>query len=543
MDLAWWEDCVVYQIYPRSFQDSNGDGIGDLQGIVQRLEYIKDLGVDAIWLNPIFTSPMADFGYDIADYRSIDPVFGTMEDAELLIEKAHGLSLKVIFDLVLNHTSDKHPWFLESRSSKDNEKADYYIWSDTVPNNWKGAFGGKGWTFDKKRGQYYFHSFLPQQPDLNWRDTKAVDSIFDEVRFWLQKGVDGFRLDVINSIIKDASFRNNPKILGSRPRPYDMQRHIFDRNRPESHSKLKLLRKLVDTFPDRMLVGEIMVENPGEPELAASYLGRTGDELNLSFDFSLINTSFSAQKWQRSAKRWYEAVGRHRTPAWVLNNHDVSRSVSRLSNNEDKARLAAFFLFTQRGAIFIYYGEELGLRDSFVCRKHMKDPVGRRYWPFHKGRDPQRGPMVWSVGVNHGFTKGEPWLPFVKRANWYAVENQEIEGDSMLTFYRSLIDFRLEEPTLRRGVCEFHEQKNPNLMVFSRTLGKNRMLVVLNFSSQRLSVALGEFGLRSSDSEEMFSTSPVPLQPRFSYDSVLLDRYEGVVFRLPDLPQPKVYEK
>ena len=532
MDLPWWQDCIVYQIYPRSFQDSNNDGIGDLKGIINRLDYIKSLGVDAIWLNPIFTSPMADFGYDIADYRNIDPVFGTFADAELLIEKAHELSFKVIFDLVLNHTSNQHPWFLESRESKDSEKADYYIWNDTVPNNWKGAFGGKGWTFDKKRGQYYFHSFLAQQPDLNWRNSAVVDSIFEEVRFWLEKGIDGFRLDVINSIIKDDSLRDNPRNLGGRPRPYDMQRHIFDRNRPESHTKLKMLRKLVDTFPDRMLIGEIMVENPGEPEVAASYLGKTGDELNLSFDFSLISTSFSAQKWQRSAKRWYEAVGRHRTPAWVLNNHDVSRSISRFSNNEQKARLAAFFLFTQRGAIFIYYGEELGLRDSFVCRKNMLDPLGRRYWPFHKGRDPQRGPMVWNVGGSHGFTVGEPWLPFTKRANWYAVENQELEQDSMLSFYKALIDLRSGSPALRQGVCVFLEQKNSNLMVYTRTLEETRFVLVLNFSSKKQSAALGEFGLRKLDCEEIFSTSSLLEQPRFSYDMILLQGFEGVMFKL-----------
>ncbi len=532
MDLPWWQDCIVYQIYPRSFQDSNNDGVGDVQGIIQRLDYIKSLGVDAIWLNPIFTSPMADFGYDVADYRGIDPLFGTMADAELLLEKAHELSLKVIFDMVLNHTSNKHPWFLESRESKDSDKADYYIWSDTVPNNWKGAFGGKGWTLDKQRGQYYFHSFLRQQPDLNWRNSVAVDSILAEVNFWLEKGVDGFRLDVINSIIKDESFRSNPRNIGSRPRPYDMQRHIFDRNRPESHSKVKMLRKLVDSYPDRMLVGEIMVENPGEPELATSYLGKTGDELHLSFDFSLINTGFNAQKWKRSAKRWYEAVGRHRTPAWVLNNHDVSRSISRFSNNEVKARLASFFQFTQRGAIFMYYGEELGLRNSFVCRKDMQDPLGRRYWPFHKGRDPQRGPMVWNVGGNHGFTEGDPWLPFTKRANWHTVENQELEQDSMLSFYRSLIELRSNEPALRQGVCVFQEQKNTSLVVYTRILEETKFLVVANFSSKKQSASLGEFGLRKADSEEIFSTAPVSGQPRFSYENVILSGFEGVVFKL-----------
>jgi len=532
MESAWWQDCIVYQIYPRSFQDSDHDGVGDLQGIIRRLDYIKSLGVDAIWLNPIFVSPMMDLGYDIADYRNIDPLFGTLGDAELLIEKAHELSLKVIFDLVLNHTSNEHPWFLESRESRDSDKADYYIWSDTVPNNWKAAFGGKGWTFDKQRGQYFFHSFLPQQPDLNWRNPAVADSLLDEVRFWLDKGVDGFRLDSINAIIKDDALRNNPRNYRRKLRSYDKQHHIFDRNRPESHSKLKMLRRLIDTYPDRMLIGEILVESPGEPEVAASYLGSTGDELNLSFDFSLITTRFSAAKWQRSAKRWYEAVGRHRTPAWVLNNHDVSRSISRFKNNEQKARLAAFFLFTQRGAIFMYYGEELGLRNSFVCRKDMHDPLGRRYWPFSKGRDPQRGPMLWNVGANHGFTEGSPWLPFAKNANSCTVENQELEKDSMLTLYRSLIRLRSKEHVLRMGVCDFLELKNTNLMAYTRTLEEACLLMLLNFSPKAQSASRAELGLQSSAGEEIFSTASPSARPRFSSDAVLLDGYEAVVFRL-----------
>ncbi|MDT4763389.1 alpha-amylase family glycosyl hydrolase [Sphaerochaeta sp. PS] len=532
MDLAWWQNCIVYQIYPRSFQDSNDDGVGDLKGLVRRLDYIKALGVHAIWLSPIFASPMADFGYDVSDYRAIDPIFGSLEDARALISSAHELSLKVIFDLVLNHTSNSHPWFLDSRKSRTSEKADYYIWKDSIPNNWKGAFGGKGWTYDKERGQYYFHSFLPEQPDLNWRNPATVDAIFGEVSFWLKEGVDGFRLDVINSIIKDDSFRDNPRIFGSRPRPYDMQRHIFDRNRPETHGKLSLLRRLVDTYPDRMLVGEIMVENPGEPELAASYLGSRSEELNLTFDFSLINTTFSAQKWQRSAKRWYEAVGKHRTPTWVLNNHDVNRSITRFGGNEKKARLATLFLLTQRGTVFLYYGEELGLPDSSIYRKDLRDPLGKRYWPFYRGRDPQRGPMVWTVGETHGFSEVEPWLPFSKGANRYAVENQEMEGDSMLTFYKSLIQFRNTEPVLLSGICEFHPSDNPNLMVYTRTSEEGKLLVVLNFSAKEQAVSLMEFGVHANTAQPVFTTSSESVQQKFSLGNLVLSGHEGVLFRL-----------
>lgn len=533
MDVPWWQDCVVYQIYPRSFQDSNNDGIGDIQGIISRLGYIQSLGVDAIWLNPIFTSPMVDFGYDISDYRSIEGIFGTLSDVELLLKEAHSRNIKVIFDFSLTHTSNQHRWFQESRLSLDNDKADYYIWSDTVPNNWKGAFGGKGWSYDSQRKQYYFHSFLPSQPDLNWRNSDTVDAIFEEVKFWLEKGVDGFRLDVINSMIKDDSLRDNPRNFSKRPRPYDMQRHIFDRNRPEAHAKLRMLRKLIDEYPNRMMIGEIMVEEPGEPELAASYLGRTGDELHLTFDFSLIHTPFHAGKWQKVGKRWYEAVGRHRSPTWVLNNHDVSRSISRFKNNERKARLAAFFLCTQRGSVFIYYGEELGLPNSVVSRKAIKDPVGLRYWPFYKGRDPQRGPMVWKVGKNHGFSQNDPWLPFAKRANRYAVESQERDPDSMLTFYKEILALRSREKVLRQGICVFVEQPNQSLMVYTRIYGEDHCVVVLNFSSKKQTAQLSEFGVRSSGCVEMFSTLRNPTQPRFSFDAVVIEPYEGVLFSIP----------
>jgi alpha-glucosidase len=540
MDNAWWEDCVVYQIYPRSFQDSNNDGIGDIPGIIQRLDYLKTLQVDAIWLSPIFLSPMADFGYDVSSYRDIDPLFGTHADVELLLKEAHQRNIKVLFDMVLNHTSKMHPWFQESRLSKDNEKADYYLWSDSIPNNWYAAFGGKAWTYDSLRKQYYMHSFLSEQPDLNWRNPEVVEAVLGELRFWLDAGVDGFRLDVINCIVKDESLRNNPRILGSRPRPYDMQRHIFDRNRVETHQKLKMLRKLMDEYGQRVLVGEIMVELPGEPELAASYLGRFNDELHLSFDFTLASTPFKATRWKTVAKRWYEAVGRHRVPTWVLNNHDLSRLMSRVGENEAKAKLAALFLITQRGALFLYYGEELGLPNSKVSRLALQDPLGKRYWPFHPGRDPERGPMVWNTGEGNGFSSIEPWLPFVKAANRYSVENQEMEEHSMLCYYRTLLHIRKEDETLRRGLTSFVETSNTNVLSYCRELQGQQRLILLNFSKRRQAVTLPSFAQKGIQCERIFSThEPLPEFTGNGMESMLLEPYQGLIYRLIETLEPE----
>jgi alpha-glucosidase len=521
---AWWEEAVIYQIYPRSFADSNGDGIGDLPGITGRLPYIKELGADAIWLSPVYASPMADFGYDISDYRAIAPMFGTLDDAFRLISEAHRLGLRVIFDMVLNHTSDRHPWFLESKRSRDSEKKDFYIWSDKIPSNWLSAFGGKGWTFAPERGQYYFHSFLPEQPDLNWRNEETVKAIFDEVGFWLENGVDGFRLDVINCIVKDSSFRDNPHVVGSRPRPYDMQRHIFDRNRPEAHEKLRRLRSFVDSFGDRMLVGEIMVEEPGEPEMAASFLGAHHDELNLAFDFSLLSQPFDAMHWQRAAKRWYEAVGTHRCPTWVLNNHDALRAVDRFGKDEAKVRLAALFLLTQRGTVFLYYGEEVGLEGSVVPRRAIQDPVGKRYWPFNKGRDPARGPMVWDEREGHGFSDASPWLPFARKADRFSVERQRNDPSSVLSLYKQLIALRAGDAVLRQGTCTFLETGNRHVMAYERVLDGDRRVVYLNFSKRRQNVLADVI----SDARLQVSThegeSPVRQD-----GTIVLEPYRGVL--------------
>nr|WP_319776045.1 alpha-amylase family glycosyl hydrolase [uncultured Sphaerochaeta sp.] len=530
MTTTWWEECIVYQIYPRSFQDTNGDGIGDLQGIIKRMDYLVSLGIDAIWLSPIYCSPMADFGYDIADYQDVDPVFGTLDDVDQVIQEAHTRNIKIIFDMVLNHTSIDHPWFQESRQSKNNEKADYYIWSDSIPNNWQGAFGKRAWSYDEKRKQYYLHSFLEEQPDLNWRNEKVVDAMFTILKYWLDRGVDGFRLDVVNCIVKDKTLRSNPRIVGSRPRPYDMQRHIFDRNRPGTHQKLRMMRQLVDAYPDRMLVGEIMVELPGEPELAASFLGRNRDELHLSFDFSLAYIRFNAIKWQRSAKRWCEAIGKSRIPSWVLNNHDIPRVVSRLSGNVAKAKLAALFLLTQRGSIFLYYGEELGLPDSKVPWKAIKDPLGKRYWPIHPGRDPARGPMIWNNEEGHGFTDGESWLPFASNADSYAVTEQERDASSMLHYYRALIGMRRAEPVFRRGICTFLDTNNNHVVCYIREYEDEKRLMLLNFSGRKQRVSIRDKNYPKGDWILRFTSQRMLSDAKA--ESFMLQPWQGCIYSL-----------
>lgn len=535
MAYQWWQGAVVYRIYVRSFQDSNGDGVGDLMGLISRLGYVENLGVDAIWLTPVFDSPNFDFGFDVSDFLTVQKELGTLSDFDLLIEEAHKRGIKVIVDLLLNHTSIEHPWFIQSRSSTEGEYAGYYIWSDEIPNNWIAAFGGKAWTLDSVRGQYYMHSFFRQQPDLNWRNPKVVDELFAVTRFWLDRGIDGVRLDVINSIAKDETLRSNPKVLGTRSRVYDRQRHIFDRNRPESYTRVRQVRRLVDEYDDRVLIGEIMAEFPGEPELAASYLGQKGDQLNLSLDSSLANARFSAPSWKRVAKRWYEATGRLRDPGWVLNSHELSRFSTRVKGDQDKMKLAALFLMTQRGTIFIYYGEELGLPDSVVWPKEMKDPLGKRFWPFMKSRDVSRGPMVWSTGPGNGFTSGESWLPFTKSANFYSVENQALEKDSMLTFYRTIIALRSDDLVLQMGHCHFMECKNSNVLIYTRSSEDGRRMVILNMSKRVQTCSLADVLEREEAvALRLFSTHIDGRAKETGEDDVELVPWQGSVYDLVD---------
>ncbi|PKL13360.1 MAG: alpha-glucosidase [Spirochaetae bacterium HGW-Spirochaetae-8] len=534
---CWWKEGVVYQIYPRSFQDSNGDGIGDIKGIVNRLEYLKWLGVTALWLSPIYQSPMYDFGYDISDYRQIDPAFGTMEDVLVLISKAHGIGIKIIFDMVLNHTSHLHAWFKESAMDMNSSKRDFYIWhenfQDKKPNNWLAAFGGSAWTIHKKSNQYYLHSFLKEQPDLNWRNPAVVDAVFAEVAYWLELGVDGFRLDVINLIGKNELLKNNPLKIGASIRPYDMQNHIFDRNDPVAHIKLAEFRALLERYQDRMLVGEIMVEKPGSPKIAASYLGNGKDELHLAFDFSFIWIRWNAGKWRIAAEKWYACIPNDGWPCWVLSNHDVVRAITRFGNNISKAKIAAMFLLTQKGTPFIYYGEEIGMKDKKLPRKSIQDPVGKRYWPFHPGRDGQRRPMQWNDSHQAGFTSHAAWLPLHREYIDNSVDAQQKDPGSLLNFYKNLIILRNNDIVLRLGDCQYETTDDPDVLCYIRRYFGEYRLILLNFARRKKKISIKTI-LNNTKRESvsmLFSTESRESENICDGEIKLLG-YQGVVLSL-----------
>ncbi|MBP7603411.1 MAG: alpha-glucosidase [Spirochaetes bacterium] len=490
----WWKHGVIYQIYPRSFYDSNGDGIGDIRGIIEKLDYLEWLGVDAVWLSPVNKSPMYDFGYDISDFRKIDPLFGTDRDFDRLISESHRRGIRIIMDLVINHTSHLHLWFVQSRSSRSNPKRDWYIWVDGVkgrpPNNWRAAFGGSAWEWDRETGQYYLHSFLKEQPDVNWRNAELKKAMFGEVAYWLDRGVDGFRLDVVNWYVKDKKFRDNPYVRGLSyaPRPYDLQEHIFDRNRKRTHRILKEFRSLLDSYPERMAVGEVFSPPPGDPELSASYLGDGEDELHLVFDFSLLYSKWSGRKFLKTARKWLALVPEDGWPCHVLSNHDQVRHISRYARGgytDARARVAATFLLTLKGTPFIYYGEEIGMMEARIRRSDMRDPAGKKYWPFYRGRDGARTPMQWNGGHAAGFTAGRPWLPVHRGYRSVNVEEQREEPGSLLNFYRRLILLRRSVRALGHGEWVQARKARDGVVAWYRLYEGEKVLVVMNFTRRR----------------------------------------------------------
>jgi len=492
----WWKHGIVYHIYPRSFFDSNGDGIGDLQGIICKLPYLTELGVDAIWLSPVYTSPNVDFGYDVSDYRGINPEYGTMEDFRKLLSACHQKGIRVIMDMILNHTSSKHPWFLESRSFRDNEKRDWYIWRKGVkggpPNNWKAAVGGSAWEFDLRTGMYYLHSFFPEQPDLNWRNPKVVNVFFEELKFWLDMGVDGFRLDVINMIGKDKKFRNNPFFLGI---PI-LQKHVYNRNRPKSLKIVKKVRELLNQYDERAAIGEVYTMPPGNPKAAARYLGKSDNGIHLAFDFSLIFSKWDARHYYSHIANWYSGIPDPGWPCNVLSNHDLFRSINRRplrKDKEEKAKISAFLLLTLKGTPFIYYGEEIGMKNGNLTKKEIKDPLGKKYWPFFKGRDKARTPMQWTAGRNGGFTEGNPWLPLNTDFHLSNVNSQWYNPNSILWIYRSLIRLRKEHPALQDGLWIPVQDGRKGLLAYLRKQPQETLLVVLNFKRTSRAIKLKEF--------------------------------------------------
>ncbi len=499
----WWRGCVIYQVYPRSFQDTTGDGSGDLRGITSRLAHIASLGVDAVWLSPFFRSPMADMGYDVSDYRDVDPMFGTLEDFDALVVEAHRLGLRVIIDQVLSHSSDRHEWFVESRSGRDNPKSDWYVWADakpdgTAPSNWLSVFGGPAWEWDSTRRQYYLHNFLAAQPDLNFHNPQVQDALLDTVRFWLERGVDGFRLDTVNYYVHDRWLRDNPPLAASvagtitETNTYLYQQHLFDKTQPENLDFLRRFRALLDEYRDRAAVGEIGDEDRSLQTLAAYTSG--GDKLHMSYTFDLLGPQFSAAHVRGCVEAFENAVA-DGWVCWAFSNHDVVRHVSRWTrpggDADALARFSIMLLSCLRGSICLYQGEELGLEEAELAYEDLRDPVGIRFWPGVKGRDGCRTPMVWEASTrNAGFTTGKPWLPVPESHRMRAADAQNLDEASVLAGYRSALAFRKAHPALSRGSIRFLDTGGGDVLAFVREGEGEALLCLFNFGGETVDWSL-----------------------------------------------------
>jgi alpha-glucosidase len=498
----WWRGGVIYQIYPRSFADSNGDGCGDICGITAKLDYVASLGADAIWLSPVFKSPMKDFGYDVSDYCEIDPLFGSLDDFRAMVKRAHQLGLKVIIDQVLSHTSDQHPWFTESRKSKTNSKSDWYVWADpkndgNPPNNWLSIFGGSAWQWDTRRCQYYLHNFLTSQPDLNFHNPQVQDALLATVKFWLELGVDGFRLDTANFYFHDPELRSNPgrdQVVpnGSAPdvNPYMRQQHVYDKSRPENIGFLKRLRALVDQYPNTTMVGEIGCDDS---------LGRIaeytqgGDRLHMAYSFDLLGTNYNARYLHRTFSEFGRRVG-DGWPSWAIANHDVVRVATRWTHDPAFLRLAAALQMTARGTPCIYQGDELGLPEADVQFEDLQDPYGMTMWPEFKGRDGCRTPFPWVGRANDmGFGSGsvKPWLPYAGSHRALAVDAQEKDPTALLHYYRALLQWRKTHLAIISGEMVCLEPTN-EVFAFVRTYGATSLMLAFNVSERETTYTLPE---------------------------------------------------
>jgi alpha-glucosidase len=480
--FLWWQQGIIYQIYPRSFMDSNGDGIGDLPGILNKLDYLQWLGVDAVWISPIFPSPMADFGYDVSDYTDIHPLFGTLAAFDSLVAEAHRRSLKVILDYVPNHTSEQHPWFIASRSSSHHPKRDWYIWCDPAPdggppNNWRSVFGGSAWEWDALTGQYYYHAYLKEQPDLNWRHPEVQSAMLDVLRFWLNRGVDGFRVDALRQLIKDEQLRDNPPNPAYHPGqgPYHALLPVYTTDRPEVHDMIALMRRIVDAFDERLLIGELYLPI----ERLVAYYGVHGSGVHLPFNFHLILVPWQARQIEALINTYEAALPLDGWPNWVLGNHDQHRLSSRIGPAQ--ARVAAMLLLTLRGTPTLYYGDELGMLDVAIPPELVRDPWEKNVPGLGLGRDPERTPMPWDGSSNAGFTSGTPWLPLAANYQTVNVAAERDEPTSMLTLYRRLIALRRATPALSVGSYVGLEAHG-DVLAYMRTYAGQRCLVVLNLA-------------------------------------------------------------
>ena len=506
---GWWRSGVIYQIYPRSFADSNGDGIGDLPGITRHLEHAARLGVDAVWLSPFQKSPMKDFGYDISDYCDVDPMFGTLADFKAMVKRAHALGLKVMIDQVLSHCSDQHPWFVESRSSKSNPKADWFVWADakddgTPPNNWLSVFGGSSWQWDTRRKQYYLHNFLASQPDLNFHNPAVQDALLASARFWLDLGVDGLRLDAINFCFHDDQLRSNPgagEPDGSNPtvaasNPYAWQHHIYDRSRPDALGFLQRMRALTDEYPHTAMVGEIGDESG---MLMVAQYSSGGDKLHMGYCFDLLTDRHDAPylhgvvaKFERVA-----ATPNDGWACWAMSNHDCKRIATRWGGANPPVgllRMTPALQLSLRGASCIYQGDELGLPEADIAFEDLQDPYGKTMWPEFKGRDGCRTPFPWDstapdMGFGHGAKNAKPWLPLAESHRALAVDRQDADADSVLATYRHLLQWRRRQPALMQGTLQLLPE-HPQVLAYVREGGGQRLLCAFNTSDQPASLDL-----------------------------------------------------
>ncbi|MEP3279541.1 MAG: alpha-glucosidase [Stappiaceae bacterium] len=491
-DSDWWRGAVIYQIYPRSFQDSNGDGIGDLMGIVQRMPYIASLGVDAIWISPFFTSPMKDFGYDVSDYCDVDPMFGTLADFDAVVDAAHAVGVRVLIDLVLSHTSDQHPWFCESKAGRDTPKSDWYVWSDpkpdgTAPNNWLSIFGGSAWQWSAEREQYYLHNFLPSQPDLNFHCEDVQQALLDVAQFWLNRGVDGFRLDTINFYVHDDQLRDNPPLplemrnatIAPQVNPYNHQEHTYDKNRPENLDFLRRLRATMEPF-GAAAVGEV-----GDAQKGLEIMGQytAGDDLmHMCYAFEFLSNDRPTASEIVTIMDRVDEVAADGWPCWAFSNHDTVRHATRWGLELNGLKLMTTLMMCLRGSACIYQGEELGFGESDVAYEDLQDPYGKEFWPEFKGRDGCRTPMVWAMSnQNGGFSEGRPWLPISSVHQMHCVTKQEDEPGALLHHYRKAIAFRRSHSALRIGAND-KVRASGDVVYFQRMSAEERLLCVFNLS-------------------------------------------------------------
>lgn len=537
----WWRGAVIYQIYPRSFMDANNDGIGDLEGIIQKLPYIKSLGVDAVWISPFFKSPMKDFGYDISDYRDVDPMFGTMADFDELMSNAKSMDIKVIIDQVLSHTSDLHPWFTESRQSRDNDKADWYVWADakedgSPPNNWLSIFGGVAWQWEPRRQQYYLHNFLTEQPDLNFHNPEVRKHVLDNVEYWLKKGVDGFRLDAINFCFHDKALRDNPakpvserKGRGfSEDNPYAYQYHYFNNTQPENVGFMEEIRALMDKYPGVVTLGEISSE---DSLLTMSEYTKGDKRLHMAYSFELL-TEDSSPQYIRQTIEELEANLSDGWPCWAIGNHDVQRVASRWNQvdktkaNPAQVKMFNAMLASLRGSVCTYQGEELGLVEAEIKFEQLQDPYGITFWPNFKGRDGCRTPMPWNEEGKHGgfSSAAETWLPVVEPHKLNAVAKQEQQANSMLSHFKQFMQWRKQMPALLYGDIQFIDAPE-QVLAFVREYEGETVLACFNFSEEEQQLHLSDsLSIEAMDGHGF-------IQPNMSDNDVTLAAFQAVFFR------------